>query len=52
MPSNIVNNLIARIVALETRVESLLTYQKWQMGLLSAIFVMSIGALVGLIAKR
>jgi hypothetical protein len=52
MPNSIITQLISRIVALEIRAESLITYQKWQMGLLAAIFVMSLGALIGLAVKR
>lgn len=38
MPSNIVMKLIERVAALEARVEALVTYQKYQIGLLIGIF--------------
>lgn len=39
MPSSIVIELIKKVAKLEARVESLFAYQKWQMGLLTAIFL-------------
>lgn len=38
MPSNIVIKLIERVAKLEARVESLMAYQKVQIGLLVSIF--------------
>ncbi len=52
MPSNIVMRLMEQVASLEAKVESLMTYQKWTMALLSAIFVMSLGAIVGLVVRR
>ncbi len=46
MPNNIVTALIERVAKLEAKVESLLSYQRWQMALLSAIFMMALGALI------
>lgn len=46
MPTNIVVKLLERVAALEARVEALMSYQKWQMALLSAIFMLAIGVLV------
>lgn len=42
MPSDIVIKLIDRLSKLEAKVESLMNYQKWQVGLLTAIFLMAI----------
>lgn len=39
MPSSIVIDLIERVAKLEAKVGSLLTYQKWSMALLSAVFL-------------
>ncbi len=44
MPSDIVVKLIDRIAKLEARVESLMSYQKWQVGLLTAILLMAVKA--------
>lgn len=41
MPSDMVVRLIDRIAKLEARVESLMNYQKWQVGLLTAILLMA-----------
>ncbi len=41
MPSDIVVKLIDRISKLEARVESLMSYQRWQVGLLTAILLMA-----------
>ena len=46
MPSNIVTHLIERVAKLEAKVESLLTYQKWTMALISAMLMMSLGLLL------
>lgn len=46
MPNSIVTELIRKVAKLEARVENLFTYQKWQMGLLAAIFVTVLGAWV------
>lgn len=46
MPNSIVTHLIERVAKLEERVKSLLLYQKWSMGLLSAVFLLVLGALV------
>jgi len=37
MPTGIVIQLIERVAKVETKVESLLVYQKWQMGILGAV---------------
>lgn len=44
MPSEIVVKLIERISKLETRVENLMSYQRWQVGLLTAILLMAVKA--------
>jgi len=44
MPSDIVLKLIDRLSKLEERVESLMLYQKWQVGLLTAILLMAVKA--------
>lgn len=44
MPSDIVAKLIDRIAKMEARVESLMAYQKWQVGLLTAILLMAVKA--------
>lgn len=46
MPNSIVTHLIERVARLEAQVASLLTYQKWSMGLLSAVFLLILGVLV------
>lgn len=46
MPSNIVAQLMRQVSALEARVEALMSYQRWQMGLLAAILLMGIARLV------
>lgn len=46
MPSSIVTHLIERVAKLEERVKSLVTYQKWSMALLSAVFLLLIGVVV------
>lgn len=46
MPNSIVTELIRKVAKLEARVEVLFTYQKWQMGLLTAIFLAVLGAWV------
>ena len=46
MPSDIVTKLIDRISKLEARVENLMSYQKWQMGLLTAILLIAVKAWV------
>lgn len=46
MPNSIVVELIRKVAVLQTKVESLVTYQKWQMGLLTAIFIIAFTALV------
>lgn len=42
MPSSIVIDLLERVAKLEAKVGSLLTYQKWSMGILSAVFLMAL----------
>jgi len=37
MPSSLVIKLLERVAVLEEKVHSLIGYQKWQLGLLSAI---------------
>lgn len=37
-----VKKFFERIAILETQVESLMTFQKWQMGLLAAIFLLAV----------
>ncbi len=37
MPTGIVIQLIERVAKLEAKAESLLIYQKWQMGILGAV---------------
>ena len=44
MPSDIVVKLIERISKLEAKVENLMAYQKWQVGLLTAILLMAVKA--------
>ena len=44
MPSDIVIRLIERLSKLETKVESLMAYQRWQIGLLTAILLMAVKA--------
>ncbi len=44
MPNDIVIKLIERLAKLETKVESLMSYQKWQVGLLTAILLMAVKA--------
>jgi hypothetical protein len=46
MPNSIVTHLLERVATLEAKVESLLTYQKWTMALLSAVFMLALGAMV------
>ena len=46
MPNSIVIELIKKVAKLEERVESLMSYQKWQMGLLTAILLAVFGAWV------
>lgn len=48
MPSKLedVKRFFERIAILETKVESLMSYQKWQVGLLTAIFLLVISAFV------
>lgn len=46
MPSNIVAQLMKQVSALEARVEALMAYQKWTMGLLAALLLMGIKAFV------
>ena len=46
MPNNIVVELIRKVAILETKVEELMKYQKWQMGLLTAILAAVFGAWV------
>lgn len=43
MPNGIVIELIKKVAKLEARVENLVSYQKWQMGLLAAIFMAILG---------
>lgn len=47
MPSDIVVRLIDRISKLEARVENLMSYQKWQMGLLTAILLIAVKSWMG-----
>lgn len=47
MPSDIVVRLIDRIAKLEAKVESLMAYQKWQVGLLTAILLIAVKKWVG-----
>jgi len=44
MPTN--NKFWERLIKLETRVESVMTFQKWQMGLLALIFLAALKAAV------
>lgn len=46
MPSKLkdVEKFFERITALEVKVEGLMTYQRWQMGLLAAILLMAVKA--------
>ncbi len=44
MPSDIVVKLLERISKLEAKVENLMAYQKWQVGLLTAILLMAVKA--------
>jgi hypothetical protein len=44
MPNSIMAALINRVSIVETKVESLLSYQRWQMGFLAAILAAVIGA--------
>jgi len=37
MPSNIAKEFFERLAAVETKVESLIVWHKWQLGLLAAI---------------
>lgn len=46
MPSGIVIDLIERVAKLEAKVGNLLTYQKWSMGILSAVFLLALSTLV------
>lgn len=46
MPNGIVIELIKKVAKLEARVENLFSYQKWQMGLLAAIFLAILGSWV------
>lgn len=46
MPNNIVVELIRKVAVLETKVQELMKYQKWQMGLLTAILAAVFGAWV------
>lgn len=46
MPSDIVAKLIERIAKLEARVENLMAYQKWQIGLLTGLILMGLKAWV------
>lgn len=47
MPSDIVIKLIDRIAKLEARVENLMSYQRWQVGLLTAILLIAVKAWFG-----
>lgn len=44
MPSDIVVKLIERVKALEVQMGILMSYQKWQIGLLTAILLMALKA--------
>ncbi len=46
MPSSIVTRLIEEVATLKAQVASLLNYQKWTMALLSAMFVLLLGAVI------
>jgi hypothetical protein len=46
MPNSIVVELIRKVAILETKVQELMKYQKWQMGLLTAILAAVFGAWV------
>jgi hypothetical protein len=46
MPTNVVMDLIKRVLVLETKMKLLLDIQKWQLGLLGAILVAVLGAWV------
>lgn len=46
MPNSIVMDLIKRVIVLETKLKMLLDIQKWQLGLLTAIFMAVLGAWV------
>lgn len=43
MPTGkIADRFLERLAKLETRVENLMTYQKWQMGLLAGILLLAV----------
>lgn len=42
MPNDIVLEIIDRLSKLEARVESCMSYQKWQIGLLTALILMAV----------
>lgn len=44
MPNSVVVELIRKVAILETKVAELMRYQKWQMGLLTAILAAVFGA--------
>lgn len=44
MPNDIVLKMIDRLSKLEARVESLMSYQKWQVGLLTALLLIAVKA--------
>lgn len=44
MPSDIVIKLMEKVAKLEAQVDSLMSYQKWQVGLLTAILLMAVKA--------
>lgn len=46
MPSDIVARLIDRISKLEARVENLMTWQQWQMGVLAVILIAAVKVLI------
>lgn len=46
MPSDIVLKLIEKVSKLEERVQGLMVYQRWQVGLLTALILMAVKALV------
>ena len=46
MPSDIVLKLIEKVSKLEARVESLMSYQRWQVGLLAALILMAVKAVL------
>lgn len=46
MPNSVVVELIRKVAILETKVQELMKYQRWQVGLLTAILAAVFGAWV------